>query len=266
MAHPLEDSQHGNRQCHQLQQGFQGHGTQQSQASCRPEEEANPLDEYLGPETDKDDEDDDEIQEVDVEEILHSSNSNEPGQVELPMHFRCTAHSLNLVATTDAKAALKSGNIYHTLHHKTFGKLTKIWSLQNCSTKFSDEVHDKPKKTLVTPTATRWNSTFDSVQRILKLRDSDSMGLAAVFDAGNVAPLKAQESAFLNEWAKVMSPLAMALDHLQGDSTMYLGYVLPMIIYLKSYLKEEMEAADKCKLLADVILKGVQKHFDPYLK
>ncbi len=100
---------------------------------------------------------------------------------------RCAAHSLNLVAASDCQDALDDNKTeYYKLHRKTFAKLTKLWSYYNQSTKFADLVKDKFSKTLVTPSPTRWNSTYDSAKRVTELREQDSAAFTAMFKAAKV--------------------------------------------------------------------------------
>lgn len=44
------------------------------------------------------------------------------------------------------------------------------------------------------------------------------------------------EWTFLEEYSKIMEPLAVALDKLQGEKTSFLKYVAPTIIVLKRLL------------------------------
>ncbi len=181
--------------------------------------------------------------------------------------FRCAAHTLNLVASADSKAALKprTGE-YARLHYKVFGILSKLWSKYNQSPKFSGLVREKMGKALMTPTATRWNSTYDSVKRVLELREKDRVAFNVILDAAKLPRLTDQELSFLDQWEKVMRNLAAALDHLQGDKAMYLGHLLPTITFLKSYINDGRRDAPLCKPLVNAILAGIDKRFGSYFE
>ena len=103
--------------------------------------------------TDKDDEDDERISVVELEPILEgtichkiaenyfsrvyesmgvlqtvsfSENvGDEPG-IMLPKHMRCAAHTLNLVATTDADKALSKCGIYKKYYRSAFAKAQEL--------------------------------------------------------------------------------------------------------------------------------------------
>ncbi len=180
------------------------------------------------------------------------------------MHFWCAAHSLNLGATTDCQAALKTHQ-YKRLYHPIFGKLQALWHKYNQLPKFANKYQQHfPYLGLVTPTARRWTSHYNSVQRILKLQKMDSTALAAVFVAAGQSPLAADHISFLEEWVNVTQNVAMTLDLLQGDEGIYLGYLLPAIQQLKEELEECMEKVTTCKPLANAALEGVKERFDCY--
>ncbi|XP_033217660.1 uncharacterized protein LOC117173288 [Belonocnema kinseyi] len=59
-----------------------------------------------------------------------------------------------------------------------------------------------------------------------------------------------------------MSLLARSLDILQGDTTMYLGYLLPVIVPLKSKLQQlKYDGLKFCDPSDNSILNGVQDRF-----
>ncbi len=104
------------------------------------------------------------------------------------MHFCCIAHSLNLLATTDCRKAQKM-TVYNCMYQQVFGKLQGLWNKHNQSPKFEDKYKEYfPNLDLITPTATRWNSRYDSVKRILALYEKDSVAFTSVLAAANICP------------------------------------------------------------------------------
>jgi len=69
------------------------------------------------------------------------------------------------------------------------------------------------------------------------------------------------EIAFLGEYAKTMAPVAKALDILQGESNIHLGWLLPTITSLISKLQKLRASLKYCKPLIDALLDGVNKRF-----
>jgi len=58
-----------------------------------------------------------------------------------------------------------------------------------------------------------------------------------------------------------MEPLAQALDLLQGDKFMCMGYLLPTISWLKNKLSKLSISGGSCKALATACLDGVNARF-----
>ncbi len=144
--------------------------------------------------------------------------------------------------------------------HPVFAKLKGIWNKYNTSTKFAGKANEFfPKLALVIPTETLWNSKYDSVERILKMRDKDGAALAALFAAASQSPLKPDQFTFLEEWKEVMQHVANGLDFLQGDDEVFLGYMLPTIQMMKEQLEETKEKVTMCKPLADAALRGIKE-------
>ncbi len=185
----------------------------------------------------------------------------------MPPHFWCSAHSLNLVAAGDSRAALKPRTSEYTRnYYHIFGVLRKVWSRYNQSVVFADLVKDKFTKALITPSPTRWNSTYDSVLRILDLYKENRVSFGAMLTTADCPQLNQNQIAFLQEWSGVMGHLAEALDLIQGDKGIYLGHLLPTIVYLRKYLLQERLSATKCKPLVDALLAGLSKRFDGYFE
>ena len=107
-------------------------------------------------------------------------------------------------------------------------------------------------KLLVVPNVTRWNSVYDGVTCLLLICDSNKAGLLSnkacrklemrFFTAcSSFALLKLDitkltnclgELDFLQEYKVVMTPIAAALDILQGEEKAYMGLLMPMLASL----------------------------------
>ena len=60
--------------------------------------------------------------------------------------------------------------------------------------------------------------------------------------------------------------MADALDLIQGDKGIFLGHLLPTIVYLRRYLQQEKTSVNKCQPLIDALLSGLSKRFDGYFE
>lgn len=75
--------------------------------------------------------------------------------------------------------------------------------------------------------------------------------------------LKSNEWEFIEEYCKVMKPLAFSLDKLQGETKSLLGYVTPTILVLRKLLIQmQPEQLEYCKPLSFAIIGSLKKRFD----
>ena len=69
------------------------------------------------------------------------------------------------------------------------------------------------------------------------------------------------EIAFLTEYAKTMRPVAKALDVLQGETNVHMGWLVPTITLLKAKLQHFCISSKFCGPLIDALLAGIEKRF-----
>jgi len=65
---------------------------------------------------------------------------------------------------------------------------------------------------------------------------------------------------FLEEYCKIMKPLTIALDKLQGEKLNYLGFVAPTIIILR-HLLIELSSVTYCSPLKYCVISSLEKRF-----
>lgn len=80
----------------------------------------------------------------------------------------CSAHTLNLVATTDTSKITDFK--YKKISRSAFGKFSSFWNLLSRSTIASDTVYKICQCKFPIPVVTRWNSFFDSIKKIVHCR------------------------------------------------------------------------------------------------
>lgn len=103
---------------------------------------------------------------VSLSDAFNSGLIDEP---DLPSHYRCAAHTLNLIATTDADRA-ELDSAYKKLSRSTFAKCQALWNKFSRTTAANEIVSKEAGLQLVRPCATRWNSVFNSVARLNRIR------------------------------------------------------------------------------------------------
>ena len=70
----------------------------------------------------------------------------------------------------------------------------------------------------------------------------------------------------MEEYSKVMAPVAMALDKVQGEDQAYLGCLLPIVAATVLKLKQiKARELTYCTALVDAMLDGIEKRFGPLL-
>lgn len=137
----------------------------------------------------------------------------------LPCPANCGAHILSLVSTTDVKKNCeKQHPKYWKLQTGAFNKLTRLWSMQHYSSKFSDEVKSLIGNLFATACETRWFSMYDAVNDFLKKKENYPKQIAELFDNHQkkvkkshgstdveLPKLSKPEEAFLSEYIHVNS-------------------------------------------------------------
>ena len=108
-----------------------------------------------------------ELLSLDLEETNIDDNLTQV-QFDLPPHYRCAAHTLNLVACKDVNKSFQSSNASKSVYHNTFAKNSALFNKANRSTVASDTVQIVSK--LIGPNATRWNSYYirNSIVQVLE--------------------------------------------------------------------------------------------------
>lgn len=167
----------------------------------------------------------------------------------------CCAHTLNLIATTDISKILDKN--YIKISRSTFSKLSTFWNLLSRSTVASDKVYELCGCKFPVPILTRWNSMFHSAKKVINYKEK----LSLVFESLQLKNLKTSEWVFLEEYCRVMVPIATATDKLQGEKKSFLGYVSPTILSLRRF-QINFSNLVHCKPLSLSIIKSLEKRFE----
>ncbi len=195
---------------------------------------------------------------------LLSDNSSSTNGFLLPPHQRCASHTLNLVAVHDSQVA-ESDAMYKKISRSAMAKCTALWNKASRSTQAAEVIHDKTKFSLIVPNTTRWNSTFDAVDRICDIvrKKSDTI-LNEICKALSLPVFAPNEIAFLKEYCEVMKPLTVALDVLQAQEKCFLGFLLPTIVSLRKRLIGLKQSVKMALPLIEALLIGIANRFDKY--
>ena len=100
---------------------------------------------------------------------------------------------------------------------------------------------------------------YEAVQQICKLMENGSEKIDSCMDFCSLPRLTPQEVTFLKEYSEVMRPLAQALNLLQGEENMFMGFLLPTLTALKQKLNKLSNQLTLCRPLLEAVLRGLQK-------
>lgn len=79
-----------------------------------------------------------------------------------------------------------------------------------------------------------------------------------LFESIRLSPV---EISFLEEYAKTMGPLAKALNILQSETDVQMGWLLPTLMLLIAKLNKIRSGCRYCKPLVDAVQEGLQRRF-----
>lgn len=179
----------------------------------------------------------------------------------LPPHRRCACHKLNLMTTTDVSKI--SDQHFKTLLRNVNAKMRTVWKKQSGSPKASDFITKMLGGLFVLPVQTRWNSFYDALVRVKKYLATKPEEFKDIFFEFKCPVLRPAEEEFIFEYVRVMRPVADALDMLQADKHMTIGYLLPTLYVLKQKLKkmEDKGNLKHCEPLVKCLISSINKRF-----
>lgn len=179
----------------------------------------------------------------------------------LPRQLRCSAHTLNLCITTDMVRTINSNEALSAVHTEVMQKCNILWK-EALRPKFAETIEQTIGHTLKRPGKTRWNSLYDSLQQILRIKDKMSE-LAKLLEIKSV--LRENDFIYLEEHIKCTAPIAEAIDILQGDNVFY-GTLLPCLLTLRRKLTKLVECKwIFCEPISTCLLDTFQSRFQDYL-
>ena len=191
----------------------------------------------------------DESEDIDprgLYEGFHGLDEEIVDEMSLPKHQRCAAHTLNLVATTDLQKVPGWG--YQKSCEKGFAKAYALWKKQNRCTAVSNRIKEELGRKLPCPSVVRWNSLLDSFSVLKKMFEDDEKRrklLKIMDETPGLERFNLQEIELIKEYVEAMSPVAVALDILQGEEHAYTGVLLPTIFGLMEQLSQLRDRVDR---------------------
>ena len=113
-----------------------------------------------------------------------------------------------------------------------------------------------------TPGITRWKSLHDSIKCILQVRGGVNKALGIL--GKNM--FTDEDFQFLEEYVRVLEPIAEGLNFLQGEKYAYYGIYLPTLLSIECKLKKvSSDSLAFCSPLLCVVKQQLNTRFDEVL-
>ncbi|XP_076869612.1 E3 SUMO-protein ligase ZBED1-like [Brachyhypopomus gauderio] len=154
-------------------------------------------------------------------------------------HAVCIAHTLNLVV----KKALELTPVLSTIRTKA-RKLVGYFRSSTTAKEKLDLVQEhmrKPKKKLIQEVETRWNSTFQMLERVAELREPVGAALAGL--QTDIAVLTSDDYNNICACLSILSPFHEATIELSEEKKVSGSKVVPLLKMVEKMLQEEAAKA-----------------------
>lgn len=112
------------------------------------------------------------------------------------------------------------------------------------------------KYKLIIPCPIRCNSFYDSVTRILLIKEY----LLQICEKLQKPKLMSSKLEFLEEYKNVIQSLTKGINLLQGEENYFLGFILPILFQIRETLNS-LTHLIYCESLKNAILSGLSKRF-----
>lgn len=206
---------------------------------------------------DYDEEDVSEVDEIIYEEVDFRN-------ALLPKHLRCASHTLNLIAAVDIVKIIKSSHYLSSIHFGVLEKCTAVWNTLRYP-KWNEVLHEHLGATLLRPVITRWNSLYDALERIVAFKQQIIQVSPLI---GITNTLTENDFRYIQEYLKILKPLAETIDLLQGENFCYYGYLLPSLVSLKRKMTALHQSISDGNArfgpLISGIIKSIEVRFQPF--
>uniref|UniRef100_A0A8C0YUZ1 BED-type domain-containing protein n=1 Tax=Cyprinus carpio carpio TaxID=630221 RepID=A0A8C0YUZ1_CYPCA len=182
--------------------------------------------------------DEDEVIFTDLHAVLRDDIESSERYV-LPPHHRCASHTLNLICSNDIVKFLTAKADCKAVYRRATGKCSALWSKVSRSTVASESLEEFSKRKLLVPSTTRWNSFYDALSRVADMPLVDLNQFCTRLD---IRCITEREYQFIKEYCKVLKPVCMALDILQGEDQCFYGTLQPTLEILMTKILALKEA------------------------
>ena len=174
--------------------------------------------------------------------------------------IKCGAHMWNQVASEDYEKAFQNFPFSET-YMTALERAKALWNNNSLTASASYR-----ELNIIAPSDNRWDTLLAAIVSLNKVLEENKDDLHLMMIQEELTTFDDKDVIFLAEYAKVMQPVATALNILQGNGKNYLGWLLPLfattVIRLNEVKSKELKY---CGPLVEALLTGTKNRFEPFL-
>jgi len=154
-----------------------------------------------------------------------------------------------------------SNRQFKAISTQTERKLQRLWNKQSSSSNNSDIIQRHLGRLFMLRNETRWNTLYLAISCVLRLIKKKRREFTKMMDELKLPQFDNEDESYMEQYVAITRPVAEALDILQGEKNIGLGFLLPTISILKSKLEKlkDSPSITSCTPLLQGILDGINK-------
>lgn len=182
----------------------------------------------------------------------------------LPMRLSCSAHTANLVSTTDMKKAIDGNQLLKKAHTQMMKRCSLLW--KKAKYRNGKEIMKAELGVILKrPIIVRWNSLHDSLSQVEEFQEeipdvSRKLKVKRLLTASNFN--------YIHHYVECTEAISKFISAIQGD--IHYGYLLPLLLNLRHRLNQLRSEYFSCQYkarflpLIDAQLEGLSKRFKDF--
>ncbi|XP_054713773.1 uncharacterized protein LOC129223233 [Uloborus diversus] len=185
----------------------------------------------------------------------------------MPPFERCMVHTMDLVASEDTRQA-EEDPLYRDAMREALFRCQNLWRAQGCSLENAEFVKANLGAPLEEPKENTWRSQYRALKHLRALFAEKMGALDKICDTFNIPKFREVDKVFVDEYCKVLRPVAAAMDTLLAESNAFTGVFLPVIHALSRRLTHFRDQASNqdllvvCYPLLEAVIDSLSKRFE----
>lgn len=176
-------------------------------------------------------------------------------------HHPCVAHTINLTVT-EAITSNKELSILLDKCRHLIGHFKHSVKSSNELRKYQKQLN-APELTLKNDVATRWNSVYIMIERLVTVKEALSLTLANLVSEKAPENLSGCEWATLSDLLLVLKPFLQLTEEFSGEKYITMSTIIPLIRGLQKTLRNIDVSTDIARELKYVLIETVTRRLSP---